>query len=76
MVAKPETYFLTLATGQRASASEFAYATVEPALRTAGAILGKDAELIWIEDRESNLILPADHVRPPASSSRSAPGAR
>ena len=58
--AKPETYFLTSATRRRASASEFGYPTVEAALRAADVILAKDAELIWIEDREGNLILPAD----------------
>ena len=76
MAAKPETNFLTSASGQRASASEFSYPTVESALRTADAILGTRAESVWIVDREDNLILPADHVRPPASSLRLAPGAR
>jgi hypothetical protein len=76
MPAKPETYFLTSATKQGATGSEFGYPTVEAALRAAGVILGKDAELIWIEDREGNLILPADQVRLRASSSRSAAGAR
>ena len=76
MAAKPETYFLTSATRQRASGSEFGYPTVEAALRAADAILAKDAESIWIEDREGNLILPADQVRLRASSSRSAPDAR
>ena len=52
------------------------YPTVEAALRAADAILKKDAELIWIEDRERSLILPADQVRLRASSSRSAPDAR
>jgi hypothetical protein len=36
----------------------------------------KDAELIWIEDRDDNFIPPADQVRLRASSSRSALGAR
>jgi hypothetical protein len=76
MPAKPETYFLTSATRRTASGNEFGYPTVEAALRAADAILKKDAELIWIEDREGNLILPADQVRLRASSSRSAPGAR
>ena len=76
MAAKPETNFLTSASGQRASASEFSYPTVESALRTAHAILGNRAESVWIVDREGNSILPADQVRLRASSSRSAPGAR
>jgi hypothetical protein len=76
MPAKPETYFLTSATRQRATGSEFGYPTVEAALRAADAILKKDAELIWIEDREGNLILPADQVRLRAPSSRSASDAR
>ena len=76
MPAKPETYFLTSATRPTASGNEFGYPTVEAALRAAGVILGKDAELIWIEDREGNLILPADQVRLRASSSRCAPDAR
>ena len=75
MSAKPETYFLTSATRRTASGNEFGYPTVEAALCAADVILGKDAELIWIEDREGNLILPADQVSPPASSS-TAPGAR
>ena len=75
MPAKPETYFLTSATKQGATGSEFGYPTVEAALRAADA-MKKDAELIWIEDREGNLILPADQVRLRASSLRSAPGAR
>jgi len=76
MAANPDTYFLTSATRRTASGSEFGYPTVEAALRAADAILAKDAELIWIEDREGNLILPADQVRLRASSSRSAPDAR
>ena len=76
MPAKPETYFLTSATRRTASGNEFGYPTVEAALCAADVILGKDAELIWIEDREGNLILPADQVRLRASSSRSAAGAR
>jgi hypothetical protein len=73
--AKPETCFLTSAAGQRASASGFAYPTVESALRTADAILGNRAESVWIVDREGNLILPADQARAPASPSRRARGA-
>ena len=76
MAVAPETDFLTSATRRTASGNEFGYPTVEAALRAAGVILGKDAELIWIEDREGNLILPADQVRLRASSSRSALGAR
>jgi hypothetical protein len=76
MSAKPETYFLTSATRRTAIGSEFGYPTVEAALRAADGILAKDAELIWIEDREGNLILPADQVRLRASASRSAPGVR
>jgi hypothetical protein len=76
MAAKPDTYFLTSATRRTASGSEFGYPTVDAALRAADVILGRDAELIWIEDREGNLILPADQVRLRASSSRSAPDAR
>ena len=76
MPAKPEIYFLTSAMKRTASGSEFGYPTVDAALRAADVILGKDAELIWIEDREGNLILPADQVRLRASSSRCAPGAR
>ena len=72
MAAKPETYFLTSATRQRATGSEFGYPTVEAALRAAAVILAKDSELIWIEDRGGNLILPADQVRLRASSARSA----
>ena len=71
MAAKPEINFLTSATGQRASASEFAYPTVESALRTADAILGDRAESVWIVDRDGNLILPADQVRLRLSPSRS-----
>jgi hypothetical protein len=76
MSAKPETYFLTSATKRNACGSEFGYPTVEAALRAAGVIAEKNAELIWIEDREGNLILPADQVRLRAASLRSAPGAR
>ena len=76
MSAKPETYFLTSATRRKGSGSEFAYPTVESALRTADAILGNRAESIWIVDREGNLILPADRPRLRESSTRSAPGAR
>jgi hypothetical protein len=76
MPGKPETYFLTSATRQRATGSAFGYPTVVAALRAADVILAKDAELIWIEDREGNLVLPADQVRLRASSPRSAPGAR
>ena len=72
MSAKPETYFLTSATRRTAAGSEFGYPTVEAALRAADIILEEDAELIWIEDRKGNLILPADQVRLRASSSRSA----
>jgi len=63
MTAKPETYFLTSATRRTAVGSAFGYPTIEAALRAVGAILAKDVELIWIEDREGNLILPADQVR-------------
>jgi len=70
MAAKPETYFLTSATRRNACGSEFGYPTVEAALRAADAILAKDGELIWIEDRGGNLILPADQVRLRASSAR------
>ena len=76
MPAKPETYFLTSATRWTTSGSEFGYPTVEAALRAADVILAKDSELIWIEDLEGNLILPADQVRLRASSSCSALGAR
>jgi hypothetical protein len=76
MPAKPEIYFLTSAMKRTASGSEFGYPTVDAALRAADVILGRDAELIWIEDREGNLILPADQVRLRASSSRPVPGAR
>ena len=76
MAAKPETYFVTSATRRNACGSEFGYPTVEAALRAADLISGKNAELIWIEDREGNLILPADQVRIRVSSLRSAPGDR
>jgi hypothetical protein len=72
MSEKPETYFLTSATRRSATGSEFGYPAVEAALRAADVIMAKDAELIWIEDREGNLILPADQVRLRLSSSRSA----
>ena len=75
MPAKPETYFLTSATRRTTSGSEFGYPTVEAALRAADAILAKDAELIWIEDREGNLILPADQVKLRVRSLRAAPDA-
>jgi hypothetical protein len=70
MAAKPETYFLTSATRRNACGSAFGYPTVEAALCAADAILAKDGELIWIEDRRGNLILPADQVRLRASSGR------
>ena len=76
MAAKPETYFVTSATRRNACGSEFGYPTVEAALRAADLISGKNAELIWIEDREGNLILPADQVKLRASSLRSGPDAR
>ena len=76
MAAKPESSFLTSATRQRATGSEFGYPTVEATPRAAAVILAKDSELIWIEDRERSLILPADHVTLRASSSRFAPDAR
>ena len=76
MAARPETCFVTSATRRNACGSELGYPTVEAALRAAEVILGKNAELIWIEDREGNLILPADQVRLRVSSLRSAPGAR
>jgi hypothetical protein len=76
MSAKPETYFLTSATKRNVCGSEFGYPTVEAALGAAVVILGKNAELVWIENREGNLILPADQVRLRVSSLRSAPGAR
>ena len=76
MPAKPETYFLTSATRQRATGSEFGYPTVEAALRAADVILGKNAESIWIENREGNLILPADQVKLRVTSLRPAPDAR
>jgi hypothetical protein len=72
MSAKPETYFLTSATKRTETGSEFGYPTVEAALRAADVILAKNAELIWIEDRAGNIILPADQVRFRLSSSRSA----
>ena len=75
MPAKPETYFLSSATSRTAVGSEFGYPTVEAALRAADVILAKNAELIWIEDREGNMVLPADQVKLRVSSSRSAPGA-
>jgi hypothetical protein len=71
MSAKPETYFLTSAAARTTIGSEFGYPTVEAALRAAGAVLAKDPELISIEDREGNLILPADQVTLRAPSSRS-----
>ena len=76
MTAKPETYFLASPTRRNACGSEFGYPTVEAALRAADVILGKNAESIWIENREGNLILPADQVRLRVSSLRSAPDAR
>jgi hypothetical protein len=75
MAAKPETYFLTSETRRNACGSEFGYPTVEAALRAVDAVLGKSAELIWIEDREGNLILPADQVRLRVRSLRAAPDA-
>ena len=71
MSEKPETYFLTSAAARATIGSEFGYPTVEAALRAAGAVLAKDPELISIEDREGNLILPADQVTSCAASSRS-----
>ena len=76
MSAKPETYFLTSAAKRNACGSEFGYPTVEAALRAADVILAKNAGLVWIENREGNLILPADQVRLRASSFRCAPDAR
>ena len=70
MPAKPETYFLSSAAKQKATGSAFGYSTIEAALRAADAILETGAGLIWIEDREGNMILPADHVTLRASSSR------
>ena len=75
MTAKPETYFLASPTTRNACGSAFGYPTVDAALRAADVILAKNAELIWIEDREGNLILPADQVKLRASSLRSAPDA-
>ena len=72
MPGKPETYFLTSATRRKVTSGEFGYPTIEAALRAADGMLAKDSELIWIEDREGNLILPADQVRLRLSSSRSA----
>ena len=72
MSATPETNFPSSATRRKGCASEFAYPTVEAALRTADAILGNRAKSVWIVDPQGNLILPADHVRLRASASRSA----
>ena len=71
MSAKPETYFLTSAAARATIGSECGYPTVEAALRAASAVLAKGPELISIEDREGNLILPADQVTLRAPSSRS-----
>ena len=70
MPAKPETYFLTSATRRTATGSKFGYPDIEAALCAADVILAKNAEAIWIEGREGNLILPAEQVR------LRAPGAR
>jgi len=72
MPGKPETYFLTSATRQRATGSAFGYPTVEAALRAADVILGNGADSVWILDHAGNLILPADQVRVRLSWSRSA----
>jgi hypothetical protein len=76
MAAKPETYFLTTATRRNACGSAFGYPTVEAAIHAVDVISAKSAELIWIEDREGNLILPADQVRLRVRSLRSTPDAR
>ena len=69
-------YLVTSVTRLTTSASERSYPNIEAALRGADAILGKGADSVWIEDREGNLILPADQVRlrlSPWLSSRPAP---
>jgi len=76
MTAKPETYFLTSETKRNACGSEFGYPTVEAAIRAVDVLLAKTADLIWIEDREGNLILPADQVRLRVRSLRATPDAR
>jgi hypothetical protein len=75
MAAKPETYFLASETRRNACGSAFGYPTVEAAIRAVDVILAKNAELIWIEDREGNLILPADQVKLRVRSLRAAPDA-
>ena len=55
------------------SASDCSQPTVEAALRSADAILGKRAGAVWIMDREGNLILPADQVRHRLSARLSSP---
>ena len=55
-------YFLTCATKLQSSASEFGYPTVESALLTADAVLGKRLDPVWIVDKEGNLFLPTDQV--------------
>ena len=56
-------YLVVSLTQLRTSTSEHSHRTVEAALRSAAALLGKGADSVWIVDRKGNLILPADQVR-------------
>ena len=69
-------YFLTCATKLESSAIEFGYPTVESALLTADAVLGKRLDSVWIVYKEENLFLPEVQVRlrlPPRASAPTLP---
>jgi hypothetical protein len=46
------------------------YLTIEDALRAVGKKTTEPGEIVWIEDREGNLVLPADQVSTRLKSAR------
>ena len=58
----PMNFILNTAAGPGVAAGKAFYTTVDEALRGARFRLGNGAVLVWIVDRDGNLVLPADQV--------------
>ena len=58
----PMNFILNTAAGRGIAAGIAFYATADEALRGARFRLGNGAVLVWIVDRDGNLVLPADQV--------------
>ena len=58
----PVNFILNAVAAPGVAAGKAFYATVDEALRGARFRLGNGAVLVWIVDRDGNLVLPADQV--------------